>query len=90
MHHIAYLHIYYIHSFIHAISIAPLQVTNTQRRSRHSVDTVSKFQAEAPQATVSEGLAQGQYVAAIAGFEPATLRKKGNESTTNPTRPYIS
>jgi len=29
------------------------------------MDTVSKFHAEAPQATASEGLAQGSYVAAI-------------------------
>ena len=31
--------------------------TTTQRRSRRSMDTVSEFHAEAPQATVSEGLA---------------------------------
>src|SRR6218665_204151 len=50
----------------------------------HSTDTVSEFHAEAPQATVSEGLAQGPYVAARAGFEPATLRTKGDESTNEP------
>src|SRR6218665_120444 len=44
--------------------------TTTQRRSRHSTDTVPEFHAEAPQATVSEGLAQGPYVAARAGVEP--------------------
>ena len=33
--------------------------TTTQRRSRHSTDTVFEFHAEAPQATASEGLAQG-------------------------------
>jgi len=33
---------------------------------------VSEFQAEAPQATASEGLAQSPYVAVRAGFEPAT------------------
>src|SRR6218665_1132144 len=48
-----------IQSFIQTISIAPLQYTITQRRSRHNMDTVSEFHAEAPQATASEGLAQG-------------------------------
>jgi len=33
---------------------------------------MSVFHAEAPQATASEGLAQGLYVAAKAGFEPTT------------------
>ena len=53
------------------------------------MDTVSKFQAEAKQETASEGLAQGPYVAAIAGFEPATLQTKGDESTDEPPRPTI-
>jgi len=34
-------------------------------RSRHSTGTVSEFHAEAPQATASEALAKGTYVAAI-------------------------
>jgi len=42
---------------------------------------LSLFHAEAPQATASEGLAQGPYVAARAGFEPTILRTKGDEST---------
>ena len=33
---------------------------------------------KALQATVSEGLAQGPYMAAKVGFEPATLRTEGN------------
>ena len=37
-----------------------------------------------PQATASEGLAQGSYVAAVAGFEPTTLRIKGTEFTNEP------
>ena len=57
--------------------------------SRHSTDTVSEFHAEAPQATVSEGLAQGPYVAARAGFEPEILRTKGDESTNESPRPTI-
>ena len=39
---------------------------------------MSEFYAEAPQATTSEGLAQGPYVEASAGFEPAILRMKGD------------
>ena len=33
---------------------------------------------------MSEGLAQGPNVAAIAGFEPTTLQTKGAESTNEP------
>jgi len=51
------------------------------------MDTVSEFHAKAPQATASEGLAQGPYVAARAGSEPTTLRMKGPESTNEPPRP---
>ena|SRR6218665_1455365 len=69
------------HSFIQVISIAPLQV---HYYSRHSRGTVPEFLAEAPQATASEGLAQCPYVAARTGFEPATLRTKGVESTNAP------
>src|SRR6218665_1218646 len=72
---------------IQAISIAPLQVHYTQRCSRQSTDTVSEFHSEAPQATVSEGLAQSPYVAARAGLEPTTLRRKGADSTNEPPRP---
>jgi len=36
------------------------------------------FHAEVPQATVSEGLAQGKYTWRLGpGFEPATLRSTG-------------
>jgi len=59
-----------IHSLIQDFSIAPLQVHyTTQRRSRHSADNVWKVHAEAPPATVSEGLVQDPYVAAKEGFE---------------------
>ena len=43
-----------------------------------------EFHAEAPQATVSEGLAQGPYGPAKAGVEPMTLRMKGFDSTNAP------
>ena len=58
--------------------------TSTQRHFRHSIDTVSEFHTEAPQATASEGLAQGPYVATGAGFEPTTLLTIGIESTNEP------
>ena len=49
-----------------------------------------EFHTEAPQATVSEGLAQGGYVAARAGVEPMALRTKGVDSTKAPIRPTIA
>src|SRR6218665_528605 len=55
--------------------------TTTQRRSRHSTDTVSEFHAEAPQATVSEGFAQGPYVAARDGFKPTALQTTAIDSS---------
>ena len=59
----------------------------TQKRSRHSTDTVREFHAEVPQAIANEGLAQSPYVAARAGFESANLRTKGTETTNEPPRP---
>ena len=61
----------------------------TQRRYRHSTNTVLEFHVEAPQATASEGLAQGPYMAFRAGFESATLRTKGVESTNEPPLPQM-
>ena len=40
------------------------------------------YHAEALRATASEGLAQGPYMAARVGFEPATLQTQG-------TKPYL-
>jgi len=51
------------------------------------MDTVPEFHAEAPQATVSEGLSQGPYMAARAGVEPVTLRTKGVDSIKVPPSP---
>jgi len=45
---------------------------------------VPEFHAEAPQASVSEGLAQGPYVAAIARVEPMSSRSV--DSTKAPPR----
>ena len=46
-----------------------------------------EFHAKAPQATVSEGLAQGSYIVARAGLEPMTLRWKSVKSTNEPPCP---
>ena len=48
---------------------------------------MSEFHAEVPQETASEGLDQGLYVAARAGFEPTTLQTTGDESTNEPPGP---
>src|SRR6218665_4164165 len=55
-----------------------------------AIDTVAEFRlhAEALQATASEEIAQCPYVAARVGFEPATLRSKGIDSTNAPPRPH--
>ena len=50
---------------------------------------MSEFHAEASQATLSEGLAQGPYVAARVGFEPTTLRMKDDELTSEPPHPTL-
>ena len=42
---------------------------------------------QAPQATVTEGLAQGPCVAARSGIEPTTLRTKSVDSTKAPHTP---
>src|SRR6218665_990144 len=44
------------------------------------------YQAEAQQATVIEGLAQGPYMGAKEGFEHATFQTQGTEPTTEPPR----
>src|SRR6218665_2076998 len=83
----------FIHTFIHSFKLFPRRLfksTTTERHSRHSTDTVPEFHDAAPQATVSEGLAQGPCVAARAGVEPTTLRTKGVDSTNAPHTPHTS
>jgi len=78
-------HTLFHHScYFYSTSSSPLLL---KRRSRHSMDTVSEFHAEAPQATVSEGLTQGPYVVARVGVEPMTLRTKDIDSTNVPPHP---
>src|SRR6218665_359645 len=77
----------HFHSFIPDILLCLSKSTTTRQRSQHSTDTVLEFHAKALQATANEGLAQGPYVVARAGFEPTTLLTKGVESTNEPPRP---
>ena len=53
------------------------------------MDTEREFHAEAPQATVSEGLAQGPYMGARVGVEPITLKMKGVDSTNVPPMQHL-
>ena len=64
----------WVHSFILAISIAPLQVLYYSE----ALPTTARIQSA--QTTV----AQGSYVAARAGVEPTTLRLKAIDSTKAP------
>src|SRR6218665_972530 len=78
-------------SFIQPISIASLQVHcyYYSERYRHSTDTVPKFHCEArTQATVSEGLAQGPYVAKRGSVEPMILRTKSVDSSNASPTPH--
>ena len=54
---------------------------------RGAPDTARMLCQSFTQATASEGLSQGHYEAARAGFEPTTLRTKGVESTNAPPHP---
>src|SRR6218665_3581669 len=78
---------YFIHSFIPAISIAPFKSSTTQRRSRLQHGYCIGVSRRSAQATVSKGLAQVPYVVARAAFEPMTLLTKGVDSTNEPKRP---
>ena len=51
----------------------------SRNTSEYSTATVPELTCEALQATASEGLAQGPYVAARVGFEPVTIRSEGTE-----------
>src|SRR6218665_2425397 len=77
-----------IHSFGHFYS-APSSHLLLRDAPDYSMDTVSEFHAEAPQATAGKGLAQGPYVAARAGVEPTTLRLKVIVSTKAPPHPPV-
>jgi len=71
-----------------SISIALLTAGAFQKRSRPQQLTLCRSQHdEALQATASEGLAQGPYVAVRAGFEAAIIRSKGIDSINASPRP---
>ena len=71
-----------------SISIVLLTAWAFQKRSRPQQLTLWRsLHADALQATVSEGLAQGPYMAARAGFETKTLRSKGIDPTNAPPGP---
>src|ERR1700733_13515863 len=71
--------IIYLFIFIYSIYIAPLQVTLYSEALPTTARTLCRsFHAETHRAIVSEGLAQGPYVAPRAGFEPTTLRPQAN------------
>src|SRR6218665_1368488 len=78
-----------VYHFVHTIlsvPFCPLPFCPVTLRgaSYHCIDTVSVLQPETLQATMSERLTQGPYMAARMGFEPATLRTQGTKLTTQP------
>src|SRR6218665_2744356 len=77
----------FIHSFIPAISIAPLQVLYYLEALPTTARILYRSFTPSAQATAGKGLAQGPYVAAKAGVEPTTLRLKVIVSTKAPSRP---
>ena len=71
--------------------MAPLQVHYYSEALSTQHRYFVEFQTEAPQDTANEGLAQGPYVAARAGFKPATLQTKVAESTIElPRLTYVT
>ena len=69
------------------MSVAPLQANYYSEALQTQYTDVSEFDAEAPQATANEGLAQGPYVAAKTGLKPTTFQTKGVQSTNEPPCP---
>ena len=56
--------------FIHFYNASHSMMSLSEALPTTAIDAVLEFTRETLQATVSEGLAQGPYVAAKAGFEP--------------------
>ena len=82
-----------IHSLVHSryiYSLVPLQVHYySEALLTTKLVLCQSYQAEALQAIVSEGLAQGPYVAAEVRFEHATLWMQGTILTTEPPCLYV-
>src|SRR6218665_2564544 len=75
-----------IHSFIPAISIAPLQVLYYSEALTTTARILYRSSRRSAQATAGKELAQGPYVTARVGVEPTTLRLKVIDSTKAPSR----
>ena len=67
-----YIYLFIYSGYFYSASSSPL-LLRCSPESRPSTDSVSEFHAEAPQATVSEGLAQGPYVSAIERYSNPRL-----------------
>ena len=78
-----------VHSFILAISIAPLQVLCYSEALPTTARNGIGVSRRSAQATAGKGLAQGSYVTARAGVEHTTLRLRVIASTNAPSRPTI-
>ena len=74
-----------------SISIALLTARTFQKRSQTQwLPLCRSLHAEALQTTVSEGLAQGPYMVARAGFDLSTLRSIGVVSANAPPCPSMN
>jgi len=71
-----------IHSF--RLFLRRLFKSTTTQGVPHTARILSEFHAEAPHATASEGLVQGPYMAAGAGFEPTDERQRIYQRATMP------
>src|SRR6218665_1731340 len=80
----------FIHSFIPAISIAPLQVLYYSEALPTTARILYRSFTPKRTATAGKGLAQGPYMAARAGVEPTTLRLRVIASTNAPPCPTLS
>src|SRR6218665_1943273 len=72
-----------------SISIALLTASAFQKRSRPQQLTTCRSLHATGNSTAHEGLAQGPYAAAKAGFEPSTFRSKGIDSINAPPCPTV-
>jgi len=83
-----YISLYQACCYSPLIISSPLLLRGAPDTARIYRATVPEFHAEAPQATASEGLAKGPYVAARVGVELMTLRTKGVDSANAPPTPH--
>src|SRR6218665_279465 len=80
----------FIPSFIQGISLAPLQVHYYSEALSTAARILSRsFNPKLHRQLRVKGLADGPYVTVRAGFEPANLRTKGDESTNERQHPKV-